>query len=164
LWGENVAIADFNLITDRTQLDVDRRAELKAKGWQAMTAEEKAEWQTSLKGGYNYTDMNRVESAVEYVANKLTLAGYVVIPVIKKNWIATDKPTTDDIKRYMKNVADIREALATFSTTPEAPTIEQRLTYQMANDIEQILLDVDDLITKMVNAYFFSGDLYSGEV
>lgn len=159
-----MAITDFNLITDRTQADVDRRAELKAKGWQGMTAEERTEWKTSLKGGYNYTDMNRVESAVEYVANKLTEAGYYIVPVVKKNWTRTDKPTIEDIRRYMKNVADTRATLATFSTTPEAPTTERKLTYQMANDIEQILLDVDDLITRMVSAYFFSADLYSGEV
>ena len=157
-------ITDFNLITDRTQADVDRRAELKAKGWQGMTEAEKAEWQTSLKGGYNYTDMNRVESAVEYVANKLTEAGYYIAPIVKKNWMVASKPTVDDVRRYMKNVADIRATLATFSTTPEAPTTAKKLTYQMANDIEQILLDVDDLIGRMVETYFYSADLYSGEV
>lgn len=159
-----MAITDFNLITDRTQADVDRRDELKAKGWQGMTDEEKAEWQTSLKGGYNYTDMNRVENAVEYVANRLTEAGYYIVPVVKKTWTVTSKPTVEDIKRYMKNVADIRATLATFSTTPEAPTTAQKLTYQMANDIEQILLDVDELITRMADAYFYSADLYNGEV
>lgn len=159
-----MTITDFNLITDRTQADVNRRAELKEKGWQGMTDAEKSEWQTALKGGYNYTDMNRVESAVEYVANKLTEAGYILIPVVKKNWTGTDKPTIEDIKRYMKNVADIRIALATFPTTPDAATTERKLTYQMANDIEQILLDVDDLIGRMASAYFYSAELYSGEV
>lgn len=154
----------FNLITDRTQADVDRYAELQAKGWRGMTDEEKSEWKTSLKGAYNLTDMNRVESAVEYVANRLTEAGYVVLPIVKKDWNVNDKPTLDDMKRYMKNIAHIRAALATFSTTPEAPTTGKRLTYQMANDIEQILLDVDDLISRMVSAYFYSNDLYSGEV
>lgn len=154
----------FNLITDRTQADVDRYAELQAKGWHGMTDEEKFEWETSLKGAYNHTDMNRVESAVEYVANRLTEAGYIVLPIVKKNWTGNDKPTVDDIKRYMKNIGDIRAALATFYTTPEAPTTEKRLTYQMANDMEQILVDVDDLISRMVSAYFYSNDLYSGEV
>jgi hypothetical protein len=154
----------FNLITDRTQADVDRYAELQAKGWRGMTDEEKSEWKTSLKGAYNLTDMNRVESAVEYVANRLTEAGYVVLPIVKKDWNGSDKPALDDIKRYMKNIADIRAALATFSTTPEAPTTKKRLTYQMANDMEQILMDVDDLISRMVSAYFYSNDLYSGEV
>ena len=157
-------ITDFNLIIDRTQADVDRRAELKEKGWRGMTTEEKAEWQTSLKGGYNFTDMNRVESAVEYVANKLTEAGYALIPIVKKDWAGTSKPTLEDIKRYMKNVADIRAALATFPATPSAPTTDKKLTYQMANDMEQILLDVDDLIGRMASAYFYSAELYSGEV
>lgn len=155
---------EFNLITDRTQADVDRYAELQAKGLRDMTDEEKSEWETSLKGAYNHTDMNRVESAVEYVANRLTEAGYVVLPIVKKNWNVNDKPTLGDIKRYMKNIADIRAALTIFSTTPEAPTTEKRLTYQMANDMEQILIDVDDLISRMVSAYFYSNDLYSGEV
>ena len=160
----SMPLEEFNLITDRTQTDVDRHAELKAKGWQGMTDDEKSEWETSLKGAYNYTDMNRVESAVEYVSNRLTEAGYVVTPIVKKNWNRTDKPTLSDLQRYMKNIADIRAALATFSTTPEAPSTEKKLTYQMANAMEQILIDVDDLITRMINAYFYSGDLYSGEV
>ena len=157
-------LEEFNLITDRTQADVERHAELKAKGWQGMTDDEKAEWETSLKGAYNYTDMNRVEKAVEYVSNRLTEAGYVVTPIVKKNWNGTDKPTFGDLQRYMKNIADIRAALTTFSTTPEAPSTEKKLTYQMANAMEQILIDVDDLITRMIGAYFYSGDLYSGEV
>lgn len=159
-----MSLDDFNLITDRTQADVERYAELQAKGLRGMTEEEKSEWETSLKGAYNHSDMNRVESAVEYVANRLTEAGYVVLPVVKKNWTESDKPTLNDIKRYMKNIEDVRAALTTFSTTPEAPTTKKRLTYQMANDMEQILKDVDDLITRMANAYFYSGDLYSGEV
>lgn len=157
-------LEEFNLITDRTQTDVERHAELKAKGWQGMTAAEKLEWETHLKGAYNFTDLNRVESAVEYVARRLTEAGYVVVPVVKKNWTATDKPTIEDFKRYMKNIADIRSALTTFQTTPEAPSTEKKLTYQMANAMEQILIDVDDLITRMISAYFYSGDLYSGEI
>lgn len=159
-----MTLDEFNLITDRTQADVERFAELQAKGWRGMTEDEKTEWETSLKGAYNHTDMNRVESAVEYVANRLTEAGYVVLPIVRKSWTGSDKPTLDDIKRYMKNIADIRAALTIFATTPEAPTTEKRLTYQMANDMEQILKDVDDLISRMVSAYFYSNDLYSGEV
>jgi len=159
-----MALSDFSLITDRTQADVERYAELKAKGLHVMTEAEKAEWETSLKGAYNYTDMNRVESAVEYAANRLTEAGYVVIPVVKKNWTRTDKPTLADLKRYTKNIADIRAALATLETTPEAPSTDKRLSFQAANDMEQILIDVDDLISRMISAYFYSGDLYCGEV
>lgn len=159
-----MALSNFNLITNRTQADVERYAELKSKYLHGMTDAEKAEWRTALKGAYNFTDLNRVESAVEYVANRLTEAGYVVVPVIKKDWKVGDKPTHEDLKRYMKNVADIRSALTTFQTTPAAPTTEKKLDFQAANAIEQILIDIDDLITRMVSVYFYSGDLYSGEV
>ena len=159
-----MSLSDFNLITDRTQADVDRYAELKSKYLHGMTEAEKAEWEKYLKGAYNFTDLNRVESAVEYVAERLTEAGYAVIPVVKKNWTATDKPTLEDFKRYMKNVADIRSALTTFQTTPEAPTTDRKLDFQIANALEQILVDVDDLITRMISSYFYSGDLYSGEI
>lgn len=159
-----MALSDFNLITDRTQADVNRYAELKSKYLHGMTAAEMAEWETHLKGAYNFSDFNRVESAVEYVANRLTEAGYVVVPIVKKNWAATDIPTLEDLKRYMKNVADIRFALATFQTTPEAPSTERKLDIHAANAMEQILIDVDDLITRMQSAYYYSGDLYSGEI
>lgn len=159
-----MSLSDFGLITDRTQADVDRYSELRLKYLSGMTADEKAEWETHLKGAYNYTDMNRVESAVEYVTNRLTEAGYVVIPVIKKNWSSKDKPTLADLNRYLKNISDIRLALATYETTPDAPSIGKKLSFRVANDIEQILTDVDDLISKMMSAYFYLGDLYSGEI
>lgn len=159
-----MALSDFNLITDRTQEDVERYVELKAKGLHGMTEAEKAEWETELKGAYNNTDMNRVESAAEYVANRLVEAGYGVIPIVKKDWLETDKPTLEDLKRYMKNISDIRAAFTTFETTPEAPSTERRLSFQEANAMEQILIDIDDLVSKMARAYFYSGDLCSGEV
>lgn len=159
-----MSLSDFNLITDRTQEDVERYIELKSKGFRGMTVAEKTEWETDLKGAYNDSDMNRVENAVEYVANRLTEAGYVVAPVVKKNWNGTAKPTLIDLKNYMKNIADIRAALATFETTPEAPSTERRLNFQAANAIEQILIDVDDLIQRMISVYLYSGELYSGEV
>lgn len=164
LWGDGMSLSDFNLITDRTQADVDRRAELKAKGWPAMTTEERAEWVTPLKGSYSYVDMNRVEGAVEYVANKLAESGYIVRPVVKKNWSIEDKPTISDLNRYLKNVEDIRAALTSFPSTPSAPTTRKKLNYQMANDIEQILIDVDTLVNNMIRTRRWCGELVCGEV
>ena len=160
-----MVLADLNLITDRTQQDVDRWAELKAKGWQAMTDDEKAEWQTALKGSYNYTDMNRVENAVEYVANRLSAAGCVINPTVKKNWSGADIPTKSDLDRYMRNVADIRSALSVLSATPETPESMALLTWSTANDIEKILADVDWLIDQMkanVNVGWANGTAHTG--
>jgi hypothetical protein len=40
------------LITDRTQADVARAEELSAKGFAAMTANERAEWLAGMKGAW----------------------------------------------------------------------------------------------------------------
>lgn len=43
------------------------------------------------------------------------------------------------------------------------PDSANDLTWQEANDIEKILVDVDELLTRMA-AWFYSGELYAGEV
>lgn len=66
------------LITDRVPLDVDRVREL-AKKVNAGTAtlEELAEWNSiALKGSYDYTDLNRVSEAIQYLDSMLRSNGY----------------------------------------------------------------------------------------
>lgn len=152
------------LITDRTPYDVDRWKQLKNKGIQNMTATELAEWRNGMKGSYNYTDLNRVEEAVKYVAQRLTQKGYSIFLTTKTDWTLGTIPTKAAMDRYMGNVARIRSAIPVYPTTPAAPTTAQKLTYKMANDIEQILKDVDSLIDNMLGGYYFSGDLYAGEI
>ena len=69
---------DFStLVTDRSQADVDRIRELIAKGWAAMTPEEQQAFNAaSSKGSYNYTDLNRVTAAMDYINNQLVGYGY----------------------------------------------------------------------------------------
>ena len=66
------------LITDRTAEDYARALELSAIRWQDMTPEQQAEWQTSLKGAYNASDLNRVTEAMEYLVDRLRSSGYSV--------------------------------------------------------------------------------------
>ena len=152
----------LELITDRTAQDVERWNELKAKGYAAMTPAERAEWDTS-KGAYNYTDLNRVENAVAYLAARLNALGYRVTISSTRTWAVTDVPTVADMTRYLENIRAIRAAYTRFSTTPDAPVSMQKLTYTAANDIEQILKDVETLIENMVAAFTYAGDFYGGE-
>ena len=55
-------------------------------------------------------------------------------------------------------------ALAVFDTTPPVPDDLQGLTWIEANNIEKILEDVDMLITNMMLAWYYAGDIYTGEV
>lgn len=154
----------LNLITDRTQRDVERWRLLHSKGFDALTAEEKAEWQTAMKGAYNYEDMNRVESAVAFVANRLSELGYFVFPEVKATWNVTDHPTKADMDRYFGNIALLRAALPLYQTTPKAPTTSKKMDYLVANDIEKILSDIDRQIATINQSWYYAGDVFTGEI
>lgn len=156
---------DLNLITNRTQADVDRVAALAARvSAGTATAAEKTAWASDLKGAYNASDLNRVGSAVAYVAGRLNGYGYAVAVSPKQDWTVSDIPTAGDMETYISDVAALRGAIAVMVSTPPTPDSASGLTWQEANDIEQILTDVDDLLTRMAAAWFYSGDLYAGEV
>lgn len=158
----------YSLITDRTQADVARWLTLRNKGYANMTDEEMAEWDSGqMKGAYNPPyDMNRVGAALNYLRDRLAEAGYLSASAFfaREDWTAADIPTGADLTNYLKYVSTVREALAQFSTTPPAPEYTGGLDYREANNIEQILADVDQLITNMLAARFFCNELYAGEV
>lgn len=156
---------DLNLITNRTQADVDRVAALAARvSAGTATAAELAEWQSDMKGAYNASDLNRVGAAVDYVAGRLNGYGYAVTVNPKQDWTVSDIPTAGQMAAYLQDVAALRGAIAVMASTPPTPDSANGLTWQEANDIEQIILDVDDLLTRMAAAWFYSGELYAGEV
>ena len=131
------------LVTDRTQADADARND---------------------KGTYNASDLNRVGAAVAYVAGRLLECGTSVDVSPKQDWSESDTPAASQLERYRSDVAALRDALAAMPTTPQAPTTMENLTCGKANDLEKILMDTDVLISNLKAAWFFSGDLFSGEV
>lgn len=155
-----------NMITDRTPSDVLRWRELRDKGLDKMTPEELAEWEAGMKGSYNVSDLNRVGSALAYLRSELIKAGYITGIEFepKTNWTEKDVPTLQEYAQYVYAVDFVRYALAWYKTTPEAPNILGKLDFQGANDIEQILLDVDELLTKTNARPHYCGELYCGEI
>lgn len=154
----------LKLITDRSAADVARWKALHDKGWEAMTAEEQAEWVGGMKGSYNYTDMNRVESAVKELEARFLEKGTRLSLTTKTNWVRTSWPTKADISRYFRNVATVREAAGVNLGTPTVPTTEMIFDYKKANDIEEILLAVEKWLNRVDSCQMYSGDLYLGEV
>lgn len=154
----------LHLITDRTQDDVNRVKELLAKGWANMTADEQAEWSAGIKGAYNNSDINRVQSAVRYLRDRLEEVGYSVIIPEARTWTQDDAPTQADMQQYLDDVRAIRSVFTLLNTTPNVPNSMARLTFTRANDIEQILFDVDRLLSNMVASFVYSGEFYGGEV
>lgn len=154
----------MSLITDRTQRDVDRVIHLSSIPWNKMTVDEQAEWASGMKGAYNATDLNRVGAAVNYIVNRLNNLGYNFSITARIDWKIQDIPTQPDMDEYLANIKTLRNALTVLSSTPEVPTDMDKLTYIEANNIEQILLDLDLLITNISKAWCYAGDLYSGEI
>ena len=142
------------LVTDRTQADVKALA---AKGFAAMTAAERAEWLAGMKGAYNASDMNRVGTALNYLAARLApVCGMSIAWSAKTDWAVTDIITASQAEAYRKQVQSIRDALAYPEGTPDAPGLD-RLTYTGANDIERILTICEELIVNVAKSFRHTG-------
>lgn len=152
------------MITDRTQEDVDYVMKLASKGIAGMTADELIAWNEGLKGAYNATDLNRVESAVQYIIDRFAIAGVFPKLHVKTTWSRDNYPNQSEMERYLDNIRVLRSVLPMASDVPEVPFDMHLLTYQEANDIEKILLVIDDVITKISKIWFYSNEIYAGEV
>ena len=146
---------EFKLITDRTNADV--QAVLAAINTGVLPEN----WFFGLKGAYNATDLNRVESAVLFVIERLKIAGWY-LAVQSKYWTMTDFPTASEMHRYLENVRLLRSALPV--GIPAVPADMDRLTFAEANTIEQILEMLDAAVTNIMANVYYSNELYSGEV
>ena len=210
------------MVTDRTEQDVTRLKQLLSIGWQNMTENQRAEFTggTSAlkdandqdlydsnneqlyvlggypKGAYNYTDLNRVETAVDYVATELVQADTDIrqyatdmgvawdsafeVPydpsdyslTVKTDWDEEDIPSATQMARYIGNLILIRDAIQDASNA-WIPDSMNMIDYQIANDIEKLLIDVDVAVALLVAtkeglirsalAVNYSGEIYSGE-
>lgn len=111
------------LITDRTQDDVREWLNLRAKGLAAMTEAEKEKWMSGMKGSYNAVDLNRVTSAMSYLANLYRQYGYAVTytPIsiahadgtTDTTWRLTDIPTDEQMAEFLRSLTAFWAAVET---------------------------------------------------
>lgn len=133
----------LRLITDRTEDDVAKE---------------------TPKGFYNAEDLNRVGAAMEYLQGRFQSYGFDIHITPRTNWRIEDIPRYADMEEYLDEVETLRQQISLYKTTPNTPKDMEFLTWKEANDIEKILQDIEMLLTFMVQAWFYSGDLYSGEI
>lgn len=152
------------LITDRTQRDVDRVRELSGKlNAGTATVEELAEWNSiALKGSYDHTDLNRVGDAVQYISEILKSCGYHCPVIPKLDWPESGSSSPSDMAQYLQNVQTLRGILTLLPETPNVPADMEKLTWQEANAIEQILVDLESTIKTMLKTRISCGDAYCG--
>lgn len=139
------------LVTDRTAEDVDAGND---------------------KGTYKASDLNRVGAAMNCVAARLREQGYDPHISPKTDWKDDDWVDPAAQAVYLVDLAELRKQFTLYETTPEVPprilataiNSGDGLTYAWANDIEQILMDIDALLTNIAAGWIYSGEIYSGEV
>lgn len=117
------------------------------------------------KAYYNVSDLNRVETATEYIGRLLKLYSYFKEDLVcKKDWLMTDFPTENEMNRYLSNIQKLIDSFYVKKDTPSLPTNMNNLDIKRANDIEKILYDMNNLIENMVSQFYYCGEIYSGEV
>ena len=177
------------LVTDRTRADVDRLELLNAKGWDGMTGDERGEWRYGReipmlddageqfidssgelltcrdavrRGAYNASDLNRVGAALNYIKALLVgQCGFLVDWTAKTDWTVSGEPTAGQMADYLSHVKDCRAKLAVAIQAPETMV---RLTVDGANDIEKILVACDDTVKRIKLSFWYSGEIWCGEV
>ncbi len=127
------------LIFDRTQQDVDN---------------------DTLKGQYNVSDLNRVESWCEYLAAELTNYGYVISITTKTDWTQFDKRKATEMERIRSNIKKIMQGYHYLtSIEPNADFFN----YVKANNWEKILFEMYKLMGGMANYFVYSGVANAGQ-
>ncbi len=104
-------------------------------------------------GKYDWQDFNRVGAFVKDVVKVLTQAGYEADVITKTDWTRTSIQTRQEMDQYIANIQALRKILAFPPNTPTAPDTIRFLTYQRANDIERILLDLEIQLESMMRVY-----------
>lgn len=117
-----------------------------------------------MKGAYNASDLNRVSAAMLYIKSRFEGYGYAVNINPKTTWSVEDIPTQAEMSKYLDDLRTLRGMVSVYTTTPTVPTTANKLSYIQANNIEKILEDIDELLTKLSMAWFYSGDVYCGEI
>lgn len=153
-----------DLITDRTQADVDRVLALIAKGFERMTAAEKAEFSTPMRGAYNASHLNTIIDAIDYVSERLnTIGGFQLDPTsVFYSWAVGDIPLRYRLDYILTDTEAIRSAYNT--PFPQPPASVTRLGFEAANNIERILIAAEDTLERVEASFVYAGQAHSGTV
>ena len=118
------------------------------------------------KGRYGYEDLNRVEQAVEQLAELAKRLDKQLNLSCKTDWGAPEQfsadtwPTASQMQRYISNVHTLCDQ---FAPEMDLPVTMDHLNWQGANDIELGLQFVYCRVIAILNTFNFSGEIFAGE-
>lgn len=161
-------MVSVELIFDRTSADVYEAEEMMKLPWWEFTEEQQLAFLNGLRGCYDFTDLNRVETAVGEIARQMislpaeldalaASAGATwdkySLPYdpaeaaleTKTTWAAAELFEKAERERYLRNIKYIRDSL-----TPKLPMPESFDTFDWnaANQLEKILFEADKALAE----------------
>ncbi len=104
----------------------------------------------------NAEDLNRLEENCQWLGEALEEE------LQTKRWARTDFPTSGEMERVLRNIAGLRAAYYTRSTTPATPEAPLN-TWEKWNEAEMILGDIHSLLTANRETVPRAGERWSGE-
>lgn len=113
------------------------------------------------KAYISYTDLNRVEEAITYLKQLLDKYGYNFTTQEKK-WLITDFRKNEDMARLKDNIDNLRNAYP-YLVSPVTPNPINYESIQEANDIEEILYKINEIIINMTQNFIHCGVANCGQ-
>lgn len=140
------------LITDRTQADVTKLKSLLSKPKVMWTNEEWSEFLLAKdKGAYNATDLNRVQEAMEYLAERFRGYGYNV-PEIKRPSITEVIPGTSRLPEGYMELEYIESSGTQYIDTGFIPNQDTRVVLDVQMQAENDSLAANDVFGARTSA------------
>ena len=131
------------LVTDRSAADVAAKNE---------------------KGTYNAADLNRVSEAVAYLRPIFTEFGYAVDDSELRTWAENELPRASEMAAYLASVKDLDGHFRYSTNMVLLPASMARLNHDGANNIEKFLAEIHTAFVRMAQVWYYSDEIYSGEV
>lgn len=100
-------------------------------------------------GPYDWNDFDRVQAAVAYLTSEFSKRGYLVPTVWAQEWTRSGVPFASQCAAYLANVQALRDAIDQLPATPPCPESMAGWTWTAANDLEQILADLEDALRRL---------------
>lgn len=130
-----------------------------------------AQWQSTVtftnKSTYSFASLNRESDNVQYLRDKLETIGFRILfsyPV-KNDYVKTDYPTVSAINNLRRNINALVQGFYSIPAPVIVVNLEQKqlFDYNSANELEQNLQALYDLINNIINYTVYSGQIYAGQ-
>lgn len=151
----------MDMIINRTQFDVLSAAIIRKEKVQKFQPLTESDIQTLEKGTITVNTLNRIESKQEELKNLLNEMGYYNTPIETKVWTKEQIFSASELQRILYNTNILKNAFFVYKNTPTIPFPKYR--WQELNALEQILHDIDVMISEVRSFYRECGNIECGE-